>query len=114
MDELDKKSDEGILEEAKKRFKQCVDEYEQERRKQLEDLIFCDVEQWPEEVRAAREHDVNGPRPCLTIDKINQYVTQVVNDMRKNRPGVVARPVDDEADPKTARVFEELIRRIED
>ncbi len=113
MDEL-KKGDKEILETAKKRFKLCVDENEQERAKQLDDLVFCDLEQWPAEVRAARENDINGPRPCLTIDKINQYITQVVNDMRQNKPSIKARPVDDGADPKTAKVFQELIRRIED
>ena len=78
------KKDKDILEEAKQRFQQCVDDYEEERAKQLEDLIFCDLDQWPAEIRAARENDINGARPCLTVDKINQYVTQVSNDMRKN------------------------------
>jgi hypothetical protein len=115
MDELkDAKGDKAILDEARKRFEQCVSDNEEEREKQLQDLIFADVEQWPPAIRASRENDVNGSRPCLTVDKINQYITQVVNDMRQNKPSIKARPVDDEADPKTAKVFQELIRRIED
>ena len=114
MDEVKGKKDKDILEEAKTRFQQCVDDYEEERAKQLEDLIFCDLDQWPAEIRAARENDINGARPCLTVDKINQYVTQVSNDMRKNKPAIKARPVDDGADVKTAEIFQGVIRRIED
>ena len=114
MEESKGKKDKDILEEAKTRFKQCVDDEEEERKKQLDDLIFADLEQWPEEIRAAREGDINGARPCLTVDKIGQYIAQVCNDMRKNRPAVKCRPVDDGADVKTAEIFQGVIRRIED
>lgn len=118
MDELKggkgKKGDEALLAQAKTRFKQCVDDYEEERKKQLEDLIFCELDQWPEEIRAARENDINGARPCLTLDKISQYILQVTNDLRKNRPAVKVRPVDDFSDVKTAEVLQGVIRRIED
>jgi hypothetical protein len=112
--ELKGKSDKSILALAKQRFKQCVDDHEEERAKQLDDLIFADVDQWPADIRAARENDVNGSRPCLTIDKISQYINQVTNDMRQNRPAIKARPIDDGSDPKTAKVFQELIRHIEE
>jgi hypothetical protein len=36
--------------------------------------------------------------PCLEVDKLNQYVRQVVNDGRQNRPGVKVRPEGDGAD----------------
>src|SRR5687768_4068669 len=111
MDELKerrdgKKSDKALLEQAKKRRKDCVDLYEDERKKQLVDLVFCEVDQWPAEVRAARENDINGSRPCLQIDTLNQYITQVSNDIRKNRPAIKARPIDDGADVKTAEIFQ--------
>ena len=36
-----------------------------------------------EEIRNEREGDVvNGPRPCLTIDKINQYIAAVEKQRR--------------------------------
>lgn len=108
------REDKDILEEAKTRFKRCVDDHEEERAKQLDDLVFCEIDQWPPEVRAARENDITGARPCLTIDKVNQYIVQVCNEMRKNRPAIKARPVDDFADVKTAEVFQGVIRRIED
>jgi len=108
------RTDEAILEEARERLKLCIDDYADERKKQKDDLLFSTLEQWPSAIRAEREGDPNGARPCLTIDQINQYIVQVVNDMRQNRPAVKARPVDEGADIDTAEVFQGIIRQIED
>ena len=80
------RTDKDILEEAKERLKKAIDEYSEERKKQKDDLLFSTLDQWPSDIRAAREGDPNGSRPCLTIDQINQYIVQVVNDMRQNKP----------------------------
>ena len=106
--------DELILEQGRDALKVCVEDNSEERNKQLDDLLFCTLDQWPAQIRQSREGDVNGARPCLTIDQINQYIVQVVNDGKQNRPSVKARPVDDVADPKTAEIFQGLIRQIED
>ena len=108
------RSDKDILEEARDRMKRCIDDYNEERTKQKDDLLFSTLEQWPSNIRAAREGDPNGARPCLTIDQINQYIVQVVNDMRQNKPSIRARPVDDFSDIETAEVFQGIIRQIED
>ena len=108
------KKDKDILDEAKERLKACIDDSEAQRKKQKDDLLFSTLEQWPSAVRNARENDPNGARPCLTIDQINQYIVQVVNDMRQNRPSVKVRPVDDNADVETAEVLQGIIRQIED
>src|SRR3990172_819445 len=108
------KSDKDILEQAKERLKRCIDDYSEERAKQKDALLFSTLEQWPSSIRAEREGDPNGARPCLTIDQINQYIVQVVNDMRQNRPAVKVRPVDENADIDTAEVFQGIIRQIED
>jgi len=102
------------LEQARERLKKCVEEESTERTKMEDDLAFCTLDQWDANIRRERENDPNGPRPCLTIDKINQYIVQVVNDMRQNRPSIKIRPVDDEADVETAKVFQGLVRHIED
>src|SRR3972149_10077137 len=108
------RTDKEILEEARERLKFCVDDNADERRKQKDDLLFSTLEQWPSNIRAEPEGHPNGARPCLTIDQINQYIVQVVNDMRQNRPAVKARPVDENADIDTAEVFQGIIRQIED
>jgi hypothetical protein len=111
----DEAEDERILREAREYLKECIDEEEDERIKMQDDLRFCTLDQWPEEVRKEREADIeNGARPCLTIDKINQYIVQVVNDMRQGKPGINVRPQDDSADVETAKILKGLIRNIED
>ena len=107
-------TDAEILAQGRERMRLMIDEYSQLRQKQRDDLLFSMLDQWPADVRNARENDPNGARPCLTIDQINQYIVQVVNDMRQNRPSIKMRPVDDKADVKTAEVFQGLARQIED
>ena len=111
----EKETDEKILEDARKYLKECVDEESTERAMMMDDLRFCTLDQWPQDIRNERENDIeNGPRPCLTIDKINQYIVQVVNDIRQGKPGINVRPQDDTADVETAKILKGLIRNIED
>jgi hypothetical protein len=81
----------------------------------LEDLRFRANEggngQWDPEVLAER---VEQGRPVITINLIPQFVRQVTNEARNNRPGIQVRPVDDDADPETAEVYEGIVRHIED
>ena len=112
--EKDDKDDKSLLKDILDNIHLDMDADRDNRKEMLDDLKFCTLDQWPEELRQARENDPNGARPCLTIDKINQYITQVVNDMRQNRPSIKTRPVDDNADIETAKVFQGLIRHIED
>jgi hypothetical protein len=108
-------AEEKILADAREGLKSCIDAEEDERKKMADDLRFAALDQWPAEIRKDREGDVeNGPRPCLTIDKLNQYIVQVVNDVRQGRPGINVRPQDDNADVETARILKGLIRNIED
>jgi hypothetical protein len=110
-----KDDDKQTLQEVKEYFKECVQEEDSERAKMKDDLKFCTLDQWPQAIRQERENDIeNGPRPCLTIDKINQYIVQVVNDVRQGRPGINVRPQDSEADVETARILKGIVRNIED
>ena len=61
-----KSSDEKIIEEALKRFRYCEEAEQKNRNRALDDLRFSLGEQWPDDVRRARETDPNGARPCLT------------------------------------------------
>ena len=108
-------TDEKILAAVRAGLKECIDDEETERSKMRDDLRFCTLDQWPDDIRKERENDVeNGPRPCLTIDKINQYIVQVVNDMRQGKPGINVRPQDDDSDVETAKILKGLVRNIED
>lgn len=107
-------TDDDILKEARERFACAVEESANERQRMKEELRFSAGNQWPEEVRSARENDPNGARPCLTMDKLGQYVRQVVNDARQNKPAIKVRPVDSGADVEVADILQGLTRHIED
>ena len=110
-----KDEDQKILRSARLRLKDCIDNESEERSKMKDDLRFAALDQWPADIRADREGDIeNGPRPCLTIDKYSQYRTQVVNDMRQGKPGINVRPQDDAGDIEAAKILKGLIRNIED
>ena len=66
--------------------------------------------QWHEHDKKNRERD---KRPMLTINRMPAFIRQVVNDARQNKPSIRVRPVDDNADPLTAKIINGLIRNIE-
>lgn len=104
------KSDDQIVAEARAFFT-LVEEAESEiRALALDDLKFRAGDHWPEEIKRSRDLD---NRPCLTINKVPQSVQQVTNDQRQNRPSIKVSPVDDKADPETAKIYQGLIRHIE-
>jgi hypothetical protein len=104
------KGHEKLLAEARARF-QCASDAEDSIRKEaLEDLRFRAGEQWPEHITAQRKLD---SRPCLTINRIPQFLRQVTNEIRQNRPSIQINPVDDAADTETAEIFQGVIRHIE-
>lgn len=104
-------NDKALLKEAKSRFKLALGAWDHNRKAWLEDTKFLAGDQWPETIKAKRDKKF---RPCLVVDKLNQYVRQVVNDGRQNRPSVKVRPIDDNGDEEVAEAFQGLIRHILD
>lgn len=115
----DKKPDlKKIHEEAIDRFKASVDADRDDRELRLDDLKFAagnsdNGYQWPDNVRSDRASAVGGARPCLTINRLSQHIRQVTNEMRRNRPSIKVRPVNDKGDPKVAEVIAGLVRHTE-
>ncbi len=107
----DDDTDKDTLEEAKEAYDQAVEAESDNRAAALDDLKFARLsEQWPDNIRAQRDRE---KRPCLTINKMNAFIRQVVNDARQNKPSIKVRPVDDDADVHTAEVYNGIIRNIE-
>lgn len=105
-----------LLQKAKECFKEDQEAFRDNRERMLEDLRFSNPacpEQWDDAVRRAREQSEGGARPCLTFDQTNQYIAQVVNDSRQNKPGIKVIPVDSGADIEVAEKLEGMIRHIE-
>jgi hypothetical protein len=102
--------DKKLLQEAKDFLKLAEEAEADIRREALDDILFSSGEQWDAQVRASREQK---RRPCLTINRLPQFIRQVTNDQRQNRPSIKVHPVDDRADVETAKVIQGLIRHIE-
>lgn len=105
-----KKSNEDVLETAKKRFDLAVEAEADIRKEALDDLKFRAGDQWDDQIKNQRELE---NRPCLTINRLPQFIRQVTNDQRQNRPSIKVSPVDDQADIETAKVLQGIIRHIE-
>lgn len=119
MDDADDKkknaeNDGKLLTASREGLTACIEREGNLRKLMEDDLRFATLDQWPADIRADRENDIlNGARPCLTIDQINQYITQVSNEMRSNRPSIKTRPADKFGDAKVADIYQDLIRHIE-
>jgi hypothetical protein len=110
VEEKTNKSVNDLLKTAKDRFRLASESESEIRKLALEDLEFRSGKQWPDEVKRDRELE---RRPCLTINRIPQFIRQVTNDQRQNRPSIKVNPVDDKADIETAKVLQGIIRHIE-
>lgn len=93
---------------ARERFDRAYEAERENREEALDDLKFRAGEQWRSEDREARAN-----RPCLTINRMPQFVRQVTGDIRLNKPSIKVRPVDSVSDPQLAKVLTGLIRHIE-
>ena len=105
-----------ILTEAKERWQQATDHYREQKARMLEDLEFsnpADPQQWNAIARAERENAIGGARPCVTLDYTNQYIAQVENDARQNKPGIEISPGDSRASKQAALEIEGHVRQIE-
>lgn len=104
-------ADEKQFTRAKRRIDDALDRSREQRNRMIDDLEFsnpANPDQWDRIAKAARSN-----RPCLVFDQTNQYIAQVVNDARQNKPGIKPIPVDNNADPKVAEALEGIIRHIE-
>jgi chaperonin cofactor prefoldin len=104
------KSHDDIIKTALERFKLVEEGESQIRKLALEDLKFRAGEQWPSEIKTQRQLD---GRPCLVINRLPQFIRQVTNDQRQNRPSIKVYPVDDNANIETSKILQGMIRHIE-
>ena len=109
------------LAQMRQRLRMAVSAYSDNRDNQVDDLKFLagspdNQWQWPADVLSTRgsiQGQTINARPCLTINKLPQHVRQVTNDQRQNRPSGKVIPVDDQADPEIAEIYDGVVRHIE-
>lgn len=111
-DNEDYGSDDAILARARREYRLCFDSGSNNRLDALDDLKFLKggENQW--DSRALTQRKADG-RPVITVNSLPTYLHQVTNDQRQNRPSIKVHPVDDNADPETAKIMQGLIRHIE-
>jgi len=107
MDDLESN---GLIEEAQEFLHLCTTADMMNRQEALEDLRFSAGDQWPVEIQNSRTLE---SRPCLTINKIDAYVRQVVNNIRQQRPRIKVHAVNNNQDIKMADIVQGMIRHIE-
>ncbi len=96
------------LHEIRENYRLAEEYWGDEREAALDDIKFRAGDQWPADIVALR-----GKRPCLVVDKVSQYIRQIVNDGRMNRPAIKVAPVDSKADVATAEVLAGIVKHIE-
>jgi len=101
---------EQIVKDSREALEAAWNHDKENREAAATDLAFLAGDQWPEQVR--REREAEG-RPMLTINRLPQFLRQVTNDIRQADIAIKAAPVDDNSDPKLAKIFNGLIRQIQ-
>jgi hypothetical protein len=96
-----------FLAEVRDRFQAAQSADRLNREAALDDLKFLAGDQWDSADVEARKG-----RPCLTVNRLPQFIAQVVGDIRINRPAIRVRPAE-AADKALAETREGLIRAIE-
>jgi len=110
MDGMSEKQEE-IFKSAMKRFDNALSFEKENRELAEEDHSFANGDgQWEDHVKEQR---IKQRRPYLTINRLPQYIAQVVGDARQNKPSVKVSPVDDDSDREMAELLEGIIRHIE-
>jgi hypothetical protein len=109
-DAPDKEADSDLVNKARDCIQDAWDHDQDNRREAATDLAYLSGQQWPESVRQARRA---ADRPMLTINRLPQFVRQITNDIRQADLGIKVQPVDDESDPELAKIFDGLIRQIQ-
>ena len=98
------------IDEAIKFLEWANDADTMNRQEALEDLKFVNGDQWPIELQNSRTLE---SRPVLTINKLDGYCRQVVNQIRQQRPHPRVHGMNDQSDEKVAEVIQGIIRHIE-
>ncbi len=105
-----------FLSTARKRFQLCTDAEFEIREEALKDLRFITGDQWDPKAKQIRDDD---NRPCLTINRLPQFIHQVTNEERKQRPSLAVSPeggpeaLDTEQLRMMADIWQGLIRHVE-
>lgn len=104
------------LKETQERYQEYLSAHRKQRNQIEQDLLFSDPSnpaQWESDVKAQRENDPGGKRPCLVMDQCGQYVANVAGQIEQKPPSIHAIPVGGGADQRAAEQIDGRFRHIE-
>lgn len=101
---------EEIIETALKCMKLAVNADRENRLEALDDMRNITGQQWPEAVKADREAN---NRPCVTVNRLPQFLRQVTGDLRNMNPAVNVMPSDGQSSDEMAELVEGIVRQIQ-
>jgi hypothetical protein len=108
--QLSKKEAADLIKEARERLQASWEADKKNREEAALDLKFLAGDQWSDNVKRERQ---NEGRLMLTINRLPQFLRQVTNPIREADLSIKTAPVDSNSDPKTAKVFDGLLKQIE-
>ena len=109
MAEIDTNPDSRI-QQAMEYLRQVNDIDSNNRAEALDDVRFSAGDQWPVDVQNSRTLE---SRPCLTINKVDAYCRQIVNQIREQRPRIKAHGMNTQSNEKQAQIITGMCRHIE-
>ena len=98
------------INQAMEYLRQVNDVDSNNRAEALDDVRFSAGDQWPVDVQNSR---VLESRPCLTINKVDAYCRQIVNQIREQRPRIKAHGMNTQSNEKQAQIITGICRHIE-
>lgn len=101
--------DDEFLKEVRDEFDRDVEFYSAIRAEGETDMRFLANDPWPAKEKTERDE---AGRPCLSLDQLNQYTNQVVNDFLINRRDVEVKPGDLQSSNQDALIRGDIIRQI--
>jgi hypothetical protein len=110
--ELRPTRDEDVLQQMRERFKLAQEAEADERRSHEDAMAFRSGAQWPDHLMRQRQAP-GSERPCLVIDRLSQYINQVINAYRRAPLGLRVRPKSGGATQELATILEGHLRDIE-
>jgi Phage P22-like portal protein len=104
------RDNDDILIEAKERYRQGQEAWNQYQQGANDTLKFYAGDQWDSQLKMNRD---NAGLPSLTVNKLPSFLRQLTSEIRQNTPSIQIDPKDDQASEDTAEVLSDLIRTIQ-
>jgi hypothetical protein len=108
--QMSSKEKADLIKEARERMQLAWEADKKNREEAALDLRFLAGDQWSDNVK--REREAEG-RLMLTINRLPQFLRQVTNPIREADLSIKTAPVDSKSDPKTAKVYDGLLKQIQ-